>query len=556
MYVVDDAAQVRAWDEQTCREQGLTSLALMERAARTFAEVFVARFPVDDHTVVDVLCGPGNNGGDGAAIARLLEARGYEVHVWGFWADAEGRSLDLVANWGRLAERHHPRLRVNESYQPTPGTRVIVDALFGVGLSRMLSGAFAKTVVAVNERADGITAVSVDVPSGQRVDGGAPDWSCVHADLTATFGSPKQACLLRETGAAWGEPVLLPVGLAEPPAWATPSTPRVLTDGFVRELAGALAGPRRRFTHKGTYGHVLVLAGSRGHAGAALLAGCGAYHAGCGLVTFHVPSRLEQAVQIGLPEAMCFVDPHDDHLTAVPDLERYDAVVVGPGIGQHADTRAALTDLFERVGERPVVIDADALNLVAAHPELRASLPPRSILTPHPGEFARLAGAGPDGYAQLQALRAFAKTLPAESAIVLKGQYTAVAAADGRLAYNFFAGNPGMASGGMGDVLAGCLAGLAARSADAYAVACLGVLAHARAGDLTRRARGEDGVLAGGVAERLGLAMRTVATDPLTSSTQSPWPDPSSPSSPAPACRPSRASAPSATTTASGKTTT
>ena len=510
-YVIDDPAQVRAWDAQTVAEQAVPSLALMERAAVAFVDYFADRYPEAEHRVVDVLCGPGNNGGDGAAIARLLLALGYDVHVWGYWTDPDRRSADLAANWTRLEQTGGAELHLGEDYRPSAGVGVIVDALFGVGLDRPLGGVFADTVRAANDAATLAARVSVDVPSGQRADGSEPTWPCFDATKTVTFGALKQAALLPETGPAWGSIHLVDIDLAEPAAWVEPGTPRILTPEFLVAGAGDLLGLRDRFTHKGTYGHVLVVAGSRGHAGAALLCGRGAYRAGAGLVTFYAPAALEPILQASLPEAMALRDPDPDVLTAVPPLDRYDAVVVGPGIGQDARTAAALAELFVAAGDVPCVIDADALNLVAADDRLRALLPRNSVLTPHPGEFARLAGETASGHARLQALRAFAKTLPEESVAVLKDQYTAIATADGRLAVNFFDGNPGMATGGMGDVLAGAIGGLAARAEDLYGAACLAVAAHARAGDLAAAARGQAGVLAGDVAERVGEALGTFA---------------------------------------------
>ena len=518
--VITAPDQVHAWDAQTIAAQNITSLQLMERAARAFVDHFTERYPPDSYEVIDILCGPGNNGGDGAAIARLLEAAGYTTSVWGWWGSDGGQSPDLVANWESLKRKHHPRLHENEDYVPTPGVDVIIDALFGVGLTRPLSGAYAETVRTANEaRAQH---VAVDVPSGQKVDGSQPDWLCFDAGETVTFEALKLAALLPETGPTWGAVLVTQVDLEEPPNWMTPDTPVIIDRDVIVALAAEAMGPRERFTHKGTYGHVLVIAGSRGHAGAALLSGTGALNAGAGLVTFYVPARLETVMQLGLPEAMCLVDPHGDYLTTCPDLDRYDAFVIGPGIGQHADTARMLSQLFAAVGERPCVIDADALNLVAADETLSDKLPARAILTPHPGEFARLAGETRNGYERMQRLRGYAKTLPPRATVVLKDQYTAVATPDGEHYFNFFDGNPGMGTGGMGDVLAGVVGAIAARmdpvdSADPEAAdfmtsgaAVLGVYAHAKAGDIVKEGWGEDGVTASRVAEAIGQALRRV----------------------------------------------
>lgn len=516
-YVITDPEQVRDWDRQTIEEQGITSLQLMERAAIAFCDRFRERYPVVDYEHVDVVCGPGNNGGDGAAIARLLERGGYTTFVWGCWGEGAARSPDLRANWQALEKMRHPRVRVTQDYQPTLGVNVIIDALFGVGLSRPLEGAYAKTVEAMSPRPVDpvVVKVAVDVPSGLRADGKPHAGPHVYADATFTFEAYKQSALLHDTGPAWGRVEVLSVGLAEYPDWVDHWTRRTMDVSSARRWPG-IEHPRARFTHKGDYGHVLVIAGSRGHAGAALLSGRGALNTGAGLVTFYVPQRLETVMQLGLPEAMCLVDPHGDHLSECPDLGPYDAIVVGPGIGQHADTARMLAQVFAKAGEKACVIDADALNLVAADSQLFARLPTYSILTPHPGEFARLAGHTDTGYDRLWSLDKYATTLPDHATIVLKGQYTAVVPQDGYMSFNVAAGNPGMASGGMGDTLAGVIGALAARilgnecawdDVRTYGAAVLGVLAHARAGDMVKEEYGEDGVTASRVAEAIGPAL-------------------------------------------------
>lgn len=530
-FVITDAQQVRDWDAATLERDGITSVELMERAARAFVEYFVGRYPLDEYERIDVLCGPGNNGGDGAAIARLLEAVGYTTTVWGWWGSPERRSRDLQVNWERLEAKGHSRLRVNEAYDFSAGPQLVVDALFGVGLDRPLEAPYVDVVRTLNDEAPGtdpddragqrpprLTVVSVDVPSGQAIDGRSPGWPCVVADRTVTFEAVKLSALFPESGLVWGAVQVTHFGLA---------TPVIVPEGGVGLLTPddgkAVVAPRRRFNHKGRQGHVLVVGGSRGHGGAALLCGRGAYRAGAGLVTFYAPSRLEVILQLGLPEAMVLLDDDPDRVTAIPDLDPYDVIAVGPGLGRDPRTEEALLRLFAAAGERPVVVDADALNLIAASEQLRAALPPRAILTPHPGEFRRLAGGGDSGRERYELLRAFARGLQSdESAVVLKGQYTAVANRTGDVGFNFFEGNPGMATGGTGDVLTGVIAGCAAqlleqaendseRAGVAWDAASIGVLAHARAGNLARDAFGEAGLLAGDVADRVGQAIRSLA---------------------------------------------
>lgn len=506
MYIVDDPTQIHAWDKQAMYEHALSSLELMERAAAAFVHHFENAYPLEANTCVHVLCGPGNNGGDGAAIARLLQAKGYACKVFGFCESLKKRSPDLLQNWERLEQVNAGSVYLNEPYQPNSTVDVLIDALFGVSLDRPLSGAFAKTVDVVNNNEHIQNIVSVDVPSGQKIDGSEPDWPCISANETITFVALKQAALFEETANAWGAIHLESLGFPTP-AWATEATQQVLQ--IADDTYTPVVQPRRRFTHKGTYGHVLVMAGSIGHAGAALLSGIAAYRSGCGLVTFYAPSSLQEILQVSLPEAMCLVDPQPEHLSTFPDLSPYDALVVGPGIGTHVDTERMLGQLFQEVGDLPIVLDADALNLIAKNQALFRALPARSILTPHPGEFARLAGPFNTDYERNELLRAYAKTLPqVDSVIVLKDQYTIVVDQLGKARVNFFDGNPGMASGGMGDALTGVIGSLAAQGLSPFAAAGLGVLLHAKAGDLAAAVYGEAGMLAKDVAERTGLVLQ------------------------------------------------
>ena len=502
-HVITSAAQVRAWDAATVEAEGITSYELMQRAAAAFVKAFRADYPVDDYPNVVVVCGPGNNGGDGACVASLLDRRGYHVQTFGYWSDRERRSHDLQLAWRHL---EHVALDCTHENDELPwdvvtGADVVVDALFGVGLSRPAQGIYAELV---EKLAAAPAVVAVDVPSGQAIDGRHPAWPTVQADRTYTFGALKYSALLSDTGPQWGATRVLDIGLA--PAEDAGLDESSLAVATAITLEGFLR-PRRRFTHKGTYGHVLVLAGSRGHGGAALLSAIGAYRGGAGLVTAYVPGALEQTLQSGLPEAMTLVEPEADFLTTLPDLDGYDAFVVGPGIGTRDATRAFLRELLEEVGERPIVIDADALNLIAAgRPGLSAKLPPNAVLTPHPGEFARLIGRKTAGAERVGALRTYAAgALGDGGVVVLKDQCTAVADAGGRVSFNYYAGNPGMGTGGMGDVLTGAIAAQLAAGRSPWDAARVGVFLHARAGDLAAAALGERALLAGDLALRLGL---------------------------------------------------
>ena len=508
-HLITSAAQVRAWDAATVEAEGITSYELMQRAAAAFVRAFRADFPVEDYPNVVVVCGPGNNGGDGACAASLLDRRGYHVQTYGYWADRERRSADLQLAWRHLEHVALDCTHENDQLPPEviAGADVVIDALFGVGLSRPAEGVYAELVTRLSAAR---ALASVDVPSGQAIDGAHPAWPAVRATRTYTFGALKYAALLSDTGPAWGAVRVLDIGLAPAEDVGIADDPRVAT----ADTLGPFLRPRRRFTHKGSHGHVLVLAGSRGHGGAALLSATGAYRAGAGLVTAYVPAALEQTLQSGLPEAMTLVDPEADFLTAVPDLGRYDAFVVGPGLGTREATGAFLRELLAAVGERPIVIDADALNLLATGPAgLAAKLPHNAVLTPHPGEFARLIGRRTEGAERVAALRQYGEEeLRGGAVVVLKDQCTAVADATGRLSFNYYAGNPGMGTGGTGDVLSGVIAAQLAAGRAPWDAARVGVYLHARAGDLAAAVVGERALLAGDVAAYLGRVSPPMAS--------------------------------------------
>ncbi len=505
--IISRGEQVRVWDRATLAAEGIASIELMQRAVGAVVQRFVLDYPPASHKRVDVLIGPGDNGGDGAGVAGALAMLGYSVRAYRYGAGAG--SADLEQMWTRLGAGGNVACFRDDAYATAQGVHVVVDALFGVGTSRPLEGDYAKTVAAMNGGT--VPVVSIDVPSGQSIDGRHPDWPNVHATHTYTFGAIKYSALLSDTGPAWGTPVVLDIGLIDPgrvPELRGADDPTILTP---TELGNQLS-PRRRFTHKGTWGHVLVMAGSRGHAGAALLAGTGAYRAGAGLVTFYVPSDIESILQVGLPEAMTIADPGAGHLCELLDIAPYDSVVIGPGLGKHLDTAAVLRDLFEVIGETPLVIDADALNLLSLDRRLSAKLPPNAVLTPHPGEFARLVGRELAGGARLAALQKYVAGLGEPNAVVvLKDQYTVLAKAerrakelDGVQAINFYYGNPGMGTGGMGDVLSGVIGAQLARGLSTWDAARLGVYLHARAGDSAARVLGERALLAGDLAKYLG----------------------------------------------------
>ncbi len=513
------AAQTRQLDQATLAEQNITSAQLMERAAQALAEWFFQHFAPAEAEEMLVLCGPGNNGGDGLALARMLHQAGYPLKV------ALLPAAQHSPDW-----QHHRQLLPAalpvadldpENLPALPPDTLVVDALFGTGLSRPLAGAAAAIVRWLN--AQPLRVVAVDVPSGLFADQPQPAGSVVlRADYTLCFGAPKLAFLLPQTGPAVGEWTVLDIGLSAG-FIAQTATPWHLTqlpapaDPYAwpprpARSADIVLPKRAKFAYKNTFGHALLLAGSRGKAGAAVLAAGACLRGGVGLLTVAVPACAEAVLQTAHPETMCLSDRRRNHLSNLPDLAPYQAIGIGPGIGQHPDTLALLRELLAApavaAGTLPLVLDADALNLLGQHRDLLSALPPNTVLTPHLGEFTRFTEPVRDDYHRLSLLREFAQAH--RVIVVLKGAYTAVADVDGQVYFNT-TGNPGLATGGSGDVLTGLVLALRADKRLApLAAARLAVLAHGHAADLAVAETGEAGLLAGDVVREVGRALVAV----------------------------------------------
>lgn len=488
--------QMRAWDAFTIEREPISSTDLMERAARTFTDWFVSKYP-DPTRPICIFAGTGNNGGDGVATARLLHERGYDVML--VICDFSARkSADFQEQIARLPahgaiETHW--LESLEGVPPVPERAVVVDALFGTGLTRPLEGAWAVLVDFINNLP--VERVAIDLPSGLFADQKTIS-PCVHAHKTFCFEVPRKAFFFPENADRVGEWSFKSIGL-HPDFWqGVGATDHYLTHADVLPLLHQ----RPRFSHKGTFGHALLLCGQKGSMGAAVLAARAALRAGTGLLTVHVPQCGYDILQISAPEALCHVDKANDCWTTLPNLEPYTAIGVGCGIGQRTATAQALRALLREVST-PLVLDADALNLLACQKRWLKFLPADSILTPHPKEFERLFGPSSDNFERHEKQRAQAMALGVY--IVLKGAHTCIACPDGTCWFNS-TGNPGMATGGSGDVLTGLLTGLLAQRYTPLETCLLGVYWHGLAGDLAAAKHGQPCMTAGDVVEHLGEA--------------------------------------------------
>jgi YjeF C-terminal domain protein len=464
-----NADDIRTLDRLTCERQGISSLQLMARAASCCTAKLLQLYP-DNHDWT-IVAGPGNNGGDGLVIARQLFMRGDTVQVYRPHDRPCGADHD--ANAARLERL---LLTADLTTFTPPARGVLIDALFGVGTNRPLTEPYASLVAAINRAP--VPVVAIDLPSGlQAAQPHAPNSAVVHASHTLCLGCPKAALLWAEHEKYVGTLHLLPIGL-DRAALADIPRARWLEPAWLH----AQQRPRRRFAHKGDAGRLLLVAGSRSMAGAAVMAAQAALRSGCGLLTAHLPAACTTAFHAQITEAMSDADPHPEHNSRLTRDIAADALLLGCGLGTHADTAALLHDLAARYHERPMVWDADALNLLAADPALQKKLPPASVLTPHPGEFARLAGRKlTHDSERITAARELAARLLA--VVVLKGKYSIISAPNGDTLINP-TGNAGLAKGGSGDVLAGIIAALLAQGYPPFTAAALGTWLHGLAADI------------------------------------------------------------------------
>ncbi|AKD02664.1 bifunctional ADP-dependent NAD(P)H-hydrate dehydratase/NAD(P)H-hydrate epimerase [Pontibacter korlensis] len=492
------AAQTREADAYTIQEEGISSAELMERAAKAFTGWFENKFQPGGE--VHIFCGPGNNGGDGLAVARLLHERNYNVQPY-LVGDISKASDDFETNLERLPQDLQTIHVEQEAAIPNligKGSCVI-DALFGTGLNRPVTGLYAKVLEALNS--SGVTVTSIDIPSGLYTDSQTPeDGAIVRAQYTVSFELPKLAFLLPQHEPFVGEWHVVSIGLSQQ------FISEVNTNYFCtkQEDVQRLLKLRKKFSHKGLYGHALLLCGGYGKMGAAVLAARACLRSGVGLLTVQVPQAGYPILQTAVPEAMTLTDRNRKHLSELPqDIQKYDVIGTGPGIGTERVTKTAIGQLLA-TSSHPTVIDADAINLIAASDKLKAQLYKKKLIfTPHPKEFERLVGKVKNDYDRLQHLREFCMEYGCY--VVLKGSHTAVGTPEGKVYFNT-TGNSGMATGGTGDVLTGIITALVGQQYTLEEACLLGVYVHGLAADLAFPSLGDIAMTASDVIDHLPKA--------------------------------------------------
>ncbi|MFI5195798.1 MAG: NAD(P)H-hydrate dehydratase [Chitinophagales bacterium] len=493
------AAQIHACDAYTINVGRIRSADLMERAAGKCVAWIKEQLPKDSLFVV--LCGTGNNGGDGLAIARLLHKYGYGVKAFLLNFSKE-LSADCKANLQLLQNIDTELVSIVQPdtfITDIPTHIVILDAIFGTGLSRPAQGWIATFIDHINELPN--KKIAIDMPSGLPADV-IPDHDAVILKVqdTLSFQFYKRTFLHPESGACTGRIHILDIGLDKTFINATHSQYKTLEHGDM----AAIYRPRNPFAHKGTFGSVLMAGGSYGKMGAVTLSAKAALRAGAGLVTALIPGCGYPILQTALPEVMCRTT--GDHV--IEKIDGWDpitAIGIGPGMGVDHKTATALAAFID-VCKQPLVVDADALNLIAKQPELLAKLPKGSILTPHPKEFARLFGENTNSMIQIDHARIQAMRYNIN--IVLKGHHTAVVTTEGECWYNM-TGNAGMAKGGSGDVLTGIITGLLAQGYEPHHAALFGVYIHGLAGDIAAKQLSQEAMTASDIIDHLGKAFLT-----------------------------------------------
>ena len=493
-----ETKQISKIDELTLQYEPIANIDLMERAAKTVYDFIINHYP--DFKTILLFCGQGNNGGDGLALARMLAnyCPGAAIEV--FILELTNKfTLSAQLNYNRLCENTSIKpiiIRNASDFPMIPSFSLVVDALFGSGLNRPLIGLPRSLVQYINQHAKQV--LSIDIPSGlMGEDNALNDYnSIIVANKTITFQFPKIAFLLAENEKYVGDYSVVDIGLHQQAIIETKSNYFLQTDFDVTQLLKK----RSRFSHKGTFGHALLIAGSYGKMGAAVLASKSCLRSGVGLLTVHVPNTGYQIIQNALPEAMTSIDESDLMFTSINQLDAYSAIGIGPGLGVKVNTIKAVKLLIEQV-KTPMVIDADALNILAQNPEWIKLLPVNTVITPHPKEFDRLAGISTTAYERLTKAIQFAEKH--NLIVVLKGANTQIVNSDGTVWFNS-TGNPGMATAGSGGALTGIILALLAAGYQSLDAARLGVYVHGLSGDIAAARRGYEALIASDIIENIG----------------------------------------------------
>ena len=496
--------QIREADAYTITNEPISDIDLMERAATACFYWLMENIPHEKK--IKVFCGTGNNGGDGFVIARLLIAKGYQAEVF-LAGNPEELAKSCKINYDRFLAVEGCKVSVVIDPASLPSIDkdhdVIIDAIFGSGLSREIIGFLALIVKHLNDSR--AVTVSIDVPSGLLCDStniSGKSSTIINANYTLTFAPPKLAFFFPENDQFVGDWQLLDIGIMQEFIDTADTNNYLLETDYCQKILK----PRKKYSHKGNYGHALLVCGSLGKMGAAVLSAKACVHSGPGLVTSHVPLSGNIILQSTIPEAMLDLDTDENIFSKIPDLTPYTSIAVGPGIGTASQTQQALKLLIQN-SALPLIIDADAINILGENKTWISFVPKGSIYTPHPKEFERLAGKTMNDYERNQKQRDF--SIKYGVFVILKGAHTAITTPGGQCYFNS-TGNPGMATGGSGDVLTGIIAGIKAQGYSSLESCLLGVYIHGLAGDLAAEENGLESLIATDIIDHLGKSFQTL----------------------------------------------
>ena len=494
------SAQIHELDKYTIEHEPISSLNLMERAAKALTRAIEEEWT--NRTPVVVFAGPGNNGGDALAVARLLAEDGYQVQVFLFNVHNK-LSVDCLANKKRLIEakrvKQFTEITVNFDPPQLEAGTLVVDGLFGSGLSKPLAGGFAAMVKYINQSAAKV--VSIDIPSGLMTEDNSYNIhaNIIKADLTLTLQQKKLSMMMADNQQYLGKLKVLDIRLSQEYIQKTDSRCRILEESDIRQLMR----PRDDFAHKGSMGNALIIAGSYGICGASVLATKACLRSGVGKVTTHTPKRNYEIMQISVPEAVLQMDTEETIFSEPVDTENFHAMGIGPGLGTNEGTAIALIAQLRRA-TCPIVVDADAINILASHRAWMQQLPKDIILTPHPKELDRLVGNASSNCSE-RLFKASEMAEHLQAYIILKGHYSALCYPDGKIEF-CSTGNSGMATAGSGDVLTGIITALLARGYKQADACRIGMHLHGLAGDLAAKELGKESLIASDIIQYLPKA--------------------------------------------------
>lgn len=496
-----NSAQLKECDAYTIECEAIQSVDLMERAARAFTEAVMSRW--DSNVDVKVFAGPGNNGGDALAVARMLATEGYQVSVFLFKANAE-LSPDCAVNRQRLLAVPGVKFEeITTTFNPPllTGGDLVIDGLFGTGVSRPLNGGFASVVKYINSSA--ATVVSIDIPSGLMCEDNSYNVlnHIIRADYTFTFQFPKLVFFFSDCSQYFGEWEILDIGVRLADSVKDDATPYYFVE---HEQVASMLHKRSKFAHKGTMGHAMLVAGKRGMAGAAILSAKACMRTGVGKLSVRTPEYNVPVIQITVPEAVLSIDTDPSGYGHSFDSTEYDALAIGPGIGTESQTVQAFIEQIS-MAKCPLVLDADALNILGSHRGWLQQLPSGTILTPHKKELFGLISSTRNCYEQLERARELAQRQ--HIYIVIKGAYSAICMPTGKVLFNS-TGNPGMATAGSGDVLTGIILSLLAQDYTQDDAVILGVYLHGLAGDLAAEHLSCESIIASDIIDYLPHAFK------------------------------------------------